>query len=167
MDTGTTIMGLGFLFFCIIIFLIMIQKNKKKEMKLLKALGALAKGSNCKIVQYDIWKNSAIGIDDATSILFFIRNTEDHSASFQIDLSAMQHCRIINSRKTESNEDGKFSVIEKLELAFTNMDKNKDDSILLFYTLDNDTFSLNGELQLIEKWYKITSNTIAVLSVSK
>lgn len=160
-------MGVGFLLFCVIIFLIMIQKNKRKEMRLLKALGELAKENNCKIVQYDIWKNSAIGIDDATNFLFFIRNREGQPTSLKIDLSAMQNCRIINSLKTESNEDGKFSVIEKLELAFTNKDKNKQDNILLFYTLDNDTFSLNGELQLIEKWYKIASNTIAVLSVSK
>lgn len=161
MDSGTTIIGLMFLLFCVIIFMVMISNNRKKEKRLLQSLEKLAKENNCKIVQFDIWNHSVIGIDDATSVLFAIRNAKEESITSRVDLSEIRSCRIDKTcRESVDNE------IEKLQLVFTNKNKNRPDTLLHFYNREYDTGSLSGELQLIEKWNTIANNTIAILAVN-
>ena len=167
MDLGTSIIGLTFLLFCFIIFVILSRSNQKGEKQLLQSLKGLAEQNNCKIVQHDIWNNSAIGIDNTANIVFAIRNTNNNSISFQINLSEMQKCRVINAKRNGSNKEGNFKVIEKLELAFTYRDKNKPETFLDFYNADYDTSSLSGELQLIEKWCKIANDKLTILSLKK
>ncbi|UEG49547.1 hypothetical protein LK994_12975 [Ferruginibacter lapsinanis] len=165
MDSGTTIIGLMFLLFCVIIFMVMISNNRKKEKKLLQSLENMAKENKCKIVQFDIWNNSVIGIDDATSVLFAIRNAKEESISSQIDLSEMKSCRVEKTNRVTDDND--FKEIEKLELVFTHKDKTIPDIFLHFYNREYDTGSLSGELQLIEKWNTIANNTIRILSINK
>jgi len=166
MDVGTSLIGLIFLLFCVIIFVILSRSNRKREKQLLQSLKRLAAQNNCKITQYDIWNNAAIGIDDTANIVFAIRHTNNNTVSFQANLAEMQKCSVINTRKTGSNKEGNFREIEKLELAFTCRDKHKPETVFDFYNAGYDT-SLNGELQLIERWCKIANDKFTLLSLKK
>jgi len=167
MDVGTSLIGLIFLLFCVIIFVILSRSNRKREKKLLQSLRRLAEQSNCKIMQHDIWNNSVIGIDHTANVVFAIRNTNNNSVCFQINLSEIQKCSVINTRKTGGNKEDNFREIEKLELSFTYSDKNKPVTVFDFYNAGYDTSSLNGELQLIERWCKIANDKFTLLSLKK
>jgi hypothetical protein len=167
MDVGTSLTGLIFLLFCVIIFVILSRSNRKREKQLLHLLKGLAAQNNCKIMQHDTWNNAAIGIDNTTNRLFAIRHTGNNTIPFQVDLYESQQCRVINTRNTGSNKEGNFGDIEKIELAFTYREKNKPETIFDFYNTASNTASLNGELQLAEKWCKITNDRFALLSLKK
>ena len=79
----------------------------------------------------------------------------------------IRNCRAINTRSTQSSEDGNFRPIEKLQLAFTHLDKNKPDVVFDFYNATNDYSLLNGELQLMEKWQKIANDKLTSLSSNR
>lgn len=158
MDFGTSMIGIIFLLFCIIIFVILSRSNSKKEKELLKTLESLTGQSNCTISRYDIWNHSVIGIDDSAKIIFVIRNTNNHSNSFQLNLSEMKKCSVINTGKTGSDEGGNYKVLEKLELAFTCRDKNRPEILIEFYDRNDSTSSLSDELLLVKKWCKIAND---------
>jgi hypothetical protein len=167
MDGGTSIIGMIFLLFCIIIFVILSRSNRKREKQLLQSLKRLAAQNNCKIMQYDIWNNAAIGIDNTANIVFAIRHTNNNAVSFQANLAEVQKCSVVNTRSTGSNKKDSFREIEKLELAFTCWDKHKTGTVFDFYNAACDTPTLNGELQLVEKWCKIANDKCTLLSSKK
>lgn len=167
MDVSTTLIGLSLLLFCVIIFIILGRNNQKKEKHLLQALKALAEKNNGQVTLFDIWNNSAIGIDDKTNIVFAIKSVNNAPISYQVPLAEIRNCMVLNTRSTKSSEDGNFRPIEKLQLAFTPLDKNKADVVFDFYNATNDYSLLNGELQLIEKWQKIANDKLTSLSSNR
>jgi len=160
MDLSTTLIGLAILFFCVIIFVILTRNSNKKEKQLLQSLRELAEKNNGRITLFDTWNNSAFGIDDNTNIVFAIKIINNAPISYQVPLTEISHCRVINIKSSKSTEDDNFRPFEKLQLAFSYHDKNKAEIIFDFYNASNDYSLLNGELQLIEKWRKIASDKL-------
>lgn len=167
MDSGTTLTGILLLLMCILPIVYLTRKRKKRENLFLQSLFSSAEKSNCKISQHDIWSNSAIGIDKEFPKLFFIRKTANNEISKEINLSEIQKCRVITTSRSVITKGGNQSVIDKLELAFANREKNMPEIMLEFYSTDHDSFSLSGELQLTEKWSEIANATIANLAQKK
>jgi len=167
MDLGTTITGIVIILICIIPFALMSINSRKKEKKLLQGLTEIAERNNCKISRYELWNSSTIGIDDTSLIIFYTRKSKDIETSQQINLVEIQKCRLVNLSRTVSNKDGNFKVIDKLELAFSFQDKNRNELILEFYNADYDSLTLTGELQLAEKWCKIFNDKISEMIKQK
>jgi hypothetical protein len=158
MDLETTIIGIAVIFICIIPFVVMNRSTKKRERQLLQSIFKLAQKSDCTVSLFDHWNKSAIGVDESIKVIFFTKATDNHEMLAKVNLSEIQKCRVINVTRTVNNNG--FHYIEKLELTLTYHDKNKAESILEFYNANSDSLSLNGELQLIEKWQKIISELI-------
>lgn len=167
MDSGATIVGVIVLLICVIPFVLLSRNNRKRKQKVLDRLVRLADQKNCKISRYDIWNNSAVGIDDTARWAFFTRKVNEVSIEYRVNLGEVQKCRVINSGRTVSRTDGNHRVIEKLELAFTYRDKNKGETALEFYNRDFDSPTLSGELQLTEKWGTVFSDTLSAFSGQK
>ena len=108
-----------------------------------------------------------IGIDDTANMVFFRNETKDNEILQQINLSEVQQCRVVNSTRTVKNKNSNYSVVEKLELAFTNQDKNKKEIVLEFYNQFNDGLTVDGEVQFVEKWCNIINNKISFISKQK
>lgn len=160
MDTGTTIIGIIILLLCILPLVIMTRKANQKERQFSRDLFDFAKKSNSKLSEHEIMNNIAIGLDKENNQLFFLRKKENIEAEFQINLLEIQKCRVLNSNRTVNSKEGNYKVIDKLALAFTYLDKNKQETVLDFYKSELNNFSLNGELQLIEKWLKIINDLL-------
>lgn len=167
MDLGTLIIGIVFILICIIPFALMIINSRKKEKKQLNGLSDIAQKSKCKLSRYDFWHNSSIGIDDTAYMVFFTRKSKDIETSQQINLTEIKTCRVLNSTRTWSSNDGNNKVIDKLELAFSFHDNQKHEVALEFYNADYDSLTLSGELQLVEKWCGIMNDKISEISKSK
>jgi|APDOM4702015159_1054818.scaffolds.fasta_scaffold159574_1 hypothetical protein len=164
MDSGTTIAGGIFILFCIILFILVNRSKKKKEKQFLLPLSRLAEKENCKVSRYDIWNNSVIGIDEATSLVFVIRKINDTETSQRINLAEVFRCRVTEVSRTSGPKEGNIKAFDRINLEFTNIDKNKSDIIVEFYNANTDRLTLTGELQLAEKWCKIANDKIASIS---
>jgi hypothetical protein len=160
MDFGSGMIGILLLIFCIIIFVILSRSNRKKDKELLQSLFKTADQSNYSISQYDIWGNSAIGIDKKDKIIFAITHSNNNPVYVQVNLTEIKNCRVIRTNKTVRDEKNSYEVIEKLEMAFSYQEKNKQDMILPFYDAEYEYSTLNGELQLIEKWCLIANGQL-------
>ena len=167
MDIRTAITGIIIILICIIPFVIMRIKRRKREKQLLKEFFTAAERNNCKISQHESWNNSLIGIDETANVIFFTKKLKENDISLQINIDEIQKCRVINSNRTVSNANGNFKVVDKLELAFSFHDKIKGEIIIEFYNADYDSLIFSDELQLVEKWCKIINDAITIASVPK
>jgi hypothetical protein len=161
MDLHTIIIGGIFLLICLIPVLITNRNNKKKKSQFLQLLFKLAERNNCKISNFEQWNNSIIGIGEDSNSVFVISKIDEVETSLQINLADIQKCRVMESSRTVGEKGATMKVVDKIELAFINRDKNKSDTLVPFYNADYDRLTLSGEIQLAEKWCKITNDTIA------
>ncbi len=167
MDSNTTITGVIFVLFCMVLFVLINRNKRKKEKQFLQPLNRLAAKENCKISQYDSWNNSVIGIDETANFIFTINKIIDNETSQSINLAEMQRCRLAESSRTESTKEGSIKVFDRISLVFSNVDKAKPDVIVEFYNSNTDRLTLTGELQLAEKWCEIANDKIATLTKMK
>lgn len=165
MEIGNIIVGIIILLICTTPFALISTNKRNREKKLRSLLNEIASKANCTINDSEIWNHSVIGIDITKSMAFYVRNTENHKASQQINLAEVQKCRVLNSNKTLSNSQGVYNIVEKLELAFTT--KGKTEISIEIYNAAYDSPTLTGELQLAEKWCQNFNNAIAGFSAQK
>jgi len=163
----TTIITTGIILFCIVLFVLQSRNKKQKEAQFLQPLFELAEKNNCKISKYERLNNSFIGIDEVANIVFVVNNVNSIESSQQIDLADILKCRVIESSRTVSTKEGSIKVVDKIELALVNPDKNKPDTKVEFYNAEYDRLTLTGEIQLSEKWCKILNDKIAELTKVK
>jgi len=161
MDTSIIITVVILTVFCIILYLLIISGKKKKESEFLQNLFTLAEKNNCQISEYERWNNSIIGIDRKRNYLFFIRITNENETTQQINLTDIQKVRVIESSRIVSIKESNSKVVDRIELEFSNINRNKPDTIVEFYNTAYDNLFLAGELVIAEKWGKIINDKIA------
>ena len=118
-----------------------------KHSNIKKAIFELAQKNNISILQNDFWFKTAIGINTTSHQLIFYRKIKESETSAVINLSEYQKCRIIKVNDSNNHTD-----IIQLVLV-PNTAKNKV-IILEFYNSEFNP-SLNGEVQLGDKWSKL------------
>jgi len=162
MNSGLIITVAISLLLTIIISVSVSKSKKKKQIRFLDPLNSLAESKNCKISAYDIWNNSIIGMDKTNHFLFAIQKMKgDDKAELVINLTEIFRCRVAESSRTSGPKEGNLKAFDRIDLVFTNKDKNKADKIVEFYNSNTDSLTLTGELQLAEKWCVLVNNGIA------
>ena len=141
---------IGAIMALIIIFYRLKETKTKKEVK--EDLNNLAKDHGCIITDYDYWNHAKLGFDNMAGMLFFIRTIQEQTHSSVIKLSEISKCEMMRSVRSLSSGKNSPDVIDKIGLTFIANDKKKNDVTLEFYNTQYDSLSLNGELQLAEKW---------------
>lgn len=159
MNLGTFIVGVIALGICVLPFVLMVGGRKKKEKKLLLLFSTMAKEQNCEISQYEFCDEFIIGLDEIANFLFFFRKSNSKEMSEQINLAEIKTCKINRIGHYDNNKEGSHSTIEKLELQFSFIDKNKTDLFLPFFNEEED-IQMNGEIQVIEKWNEIVNKRL-------
>jgi len=144
----------------IILFVAMKISNNNKEKKKFQEISKIASRQNSKISQLDSSGNFIIGIDENTNFLFFLKKDDNTETDQAVNLSEIQSCRIINSGNSINNKNGNYHVINKLALSFSPIIKGKLDIEFEFYNSETDTYTLSGEIQLLEKWKGIINNKL-------
>ena len=160
MDLGTTITGLVIIGICILPYLVLKIKSKRRDKVLLQWLEKFALQHQSLIYQHDIWGNSAIGISADGAYVFAIRNANGTTKTHIIHLHDIYFCRIVNANSAQSS----FITTTKLELQFTHRDANKPDTFIEIYNAVYDGLTLTGELQLIDKWHQLINHRIGLNS---
>lgn len=157
MDTGTIITTAILIGLSIIPFTLMARGRKKEERHHLQALSSFANKYDCQISQHEICGHFGIGIDESKNTLFYYEQTKDKLIEEFIDLTDVLKCEVYKTtRKISETND---TVIDRLELRFSPILKNKPDVLLEFFNIDSSSH-LDGELQIVEKWSKLINNRL-------
>ncbi len=160
MDLNILITFALFIVFCFIIFAINSRRKKAKEAKFKKVIFALAEQNNCQITEYERWNNSVIGIDSVRNYVFVVRKTHDNETSQQVNLADFQKCHVSESSRIVITKEISNKVVDRIELVFSNINRNKPDTIVEFYNTTYDNLFLAGEPQIADKWSKIVNDKI-------
>jgi len=155
MESGTTIVGIILLLAIVLPIIFLVSKKSKNGKQFSSELFDFASKNNGTISEHELWNNTALGLDKETHQLYFIKNAANNKIKHKINLLEIQKCRIVNTSRNIKYKGENHKVIDRLELAFTSRDKSKPEILLEFYNTDYDSATLSGELQLIEKWFKI------------
>jgi len=165
MDTGTTIVASIIITICILPFLLLIINRKKKERQLLSYISNIAQEHHSKLTQYEFCRDFVIGLDESASLFFFLKKSTDTVTSKQINLEGIENCKVIRTSKANKAGNRGCQEIDKLELCFIPIPKNKPNIFLELYN-SNESMQLGIELPLIEKWSKIINKKIVALKAN-
>jgi hypothetical protein len=156
---GTTLVGLIVIIICSVPFVIMQYKSSKKESDMLKLLNDIAKQHNCKISQHEFCGDFVFGLDEIRNCIFFYKQNEEKAISKYVDLFQVRNCLVLKKTKTDKNNIGNLSIVERIELSF--LPTNKDQLEVRFELFDKETnMQLSGELQFVEKWTKLINERL-------
>lgn len=163
MELGTAIIALSVILACIIPVVMIRRSNRKREQQFLQELSNLAELNHCTMAHHDLWNNAGIGADESYNNLFFIKKAGDADTRQHVNLTEVEKCVTGNTSTTLNTPSGTQKMVERLELTFQSRDKNKKETVLVFYDVNSDSLTLSGELQLVEKWSKIANERIESL----
>jgi len=159
METGTLIMGAILIAICLMPFILLGLSRKKREKQLLHSLTNIAEKQNCQISYHENCRELIIGIDESNHYLFFFKHENEKGTDQYVHLTEIQNCKLVNKSRAINKKENNVMVIDKLELSFRPIDKNKNEFSWEFYNSEVSSH-LDDELQLLEKWVKIVNNQI-------
>lgn len=155
MEFGTIGIGLIVILLCAWPVAMLMRSRTKRKNEILKTLKTLADSHALHIAQQDVWSNTAIGMDTQKKHLLFVRMQNDSASTTVVDLNNIALCNV-NKRSSSFGEGNeRYSVMEQLEIVLQPMDKSKGLMVLLCYDANEDSASLTGQLQLVDKWQAI------------
>ncbi len=155
MEFGTIGIGLIVIILCAWPVAMLMRSRTKRKNEILNALKTLADSHALHIAQQDVWNNTAIGIDNEKKHLLFVRMQNDHALTSVVDLNNIQQCNVNKSITSFGEGADRYSVIEQLALVLQPIDKSKALMVLPCYDANEDSASLTGQLQLVDKWRAI------------
>ncbi len=155
MDTATLIIAAILLAICILPFILISRNRKKNEQALLQFLKDEAQKIQCSINEHEFCCNIMIGLDTTKNTIFYLKKGNSGNEYKRVELANFKQCELVKTMQ-DSTESG---VIQKLTLKFIPVSDKVQPAFLEFYN-SNERFQLNGELQMIENWYKIILNRI-------
>lgn len=159
MNLGTAITGAIFIAIFMLPFIFMLQGRKKKEKQLLQSISTVANNQNCKISQHELCEEFAIGLDETTNQLFFLKKTADQEIAQFVNLSEIKSCKVIKSERSVNSKDANYKTINNLDLQFSFLNQKNPDVLFSFYNAE-ENMELNGEIQTIEKWANIVNDRL-------
>jgi hypothetical protein len=167
MDLSIALIAIVTIAAFVVPILLVSRAKKLRDKRFLQLLIEMARKTNNTISEYENFNNTAIGIDKNAFRLFFTRKTNAGDGAQLIDLKEVLRCRVVNTSNSVSRKENSYTVIEKIQLAFTYRDKNKPDTTMEFYNNDHDSLTISGELQIAEKWARIINENIAKIPSKK
>lgn len=156
MDSGTTFTSIIILVIIIIPFLLMGINAKKQKNSIKKELENIATNYGYKVGQFDIWKTSAIALDESEKFLIGYRKTNLETIEFFTNLKDFNSCTIQKSIRNVGDE----VVVEHLKLAFGSKQNPNKPQYFEFYNSDTDRSQLGDEMQLLTKWHALIKDRI-------
>jgi hypothetical protein len=154
MNITVTIIGFGFLALFIIPLVLISKAGKNKKKKFFRLLTSYAEENSDTITEYDHWKNSSIGIDSAKKRVYFISKKANRLIKEDIKLSDFSKCKLSGINLSNLNQPD-----TKIELVFKA--KNSDNNVKIeFFDTSVDTFIVEDDLKLPEKWLNLVNTEL-------
>lgn len=160
MESNTLIAGLIALAICILPIVLVSRNRKIKEKQLIQALQAIALQNHGQVDEYDTWGRIAIGFDKKANAIIFYKDTKDEVISHYVLLAEVQECQVIDTHEVFQQKESTYKVTYKLDLVLTLDDPSKPPITLEFYNKDHDSSTPSGEIEMVEKWFKLVQKSV-------
>lgn len=151
MDISSIIITAIFIAVCTIPFVLIGRKNKKRKKEKLQSLINIANKQNATISKSEVLSDYVIGMDEVKKQVFFFKKMKDSVIEDYINLAEIKTSKVKNTGRAIAYNNSNQSIIEKLELVFIPLDKNRKEIAWEFFNSD-DSSQLGGELQSAEEW---------------
>lgn len=147
MNLGITVIGAVMVAVCAtpIVYFVASDKNQKKQ--LLQSLKTFAAQHNHSIHQFEICTHLIIGLDNKSNTLYMMKMHENKMQQHFLNLQDVAAAIL----ETQHGKNTTLKVVERLGIKFLPKKGHVSDLYWEFYNSD-DTFQLNGELQLAQSW---------------
>lgn len=147
MNLGITVTGAILVAICAapVIYFVSSQKNEKKQ--LVQALKNAAAQFGHIIDKFDICSHFVIGIDNTSSSLYLVKQKENKIEQYNLSLKDITAATL----ETHYGKNTSLKVVERLGIRFLPKKGHVSDMYWELYNSD-DSFQLNGELQLAQSW---------------
>ena len=160
MDLATTIIGLVMLGAFVVPIVIMSKKSNNKNKAILIQLKEFAAQNNCKISEYDVNAQFAIGLSKQKDQVFFIQKPgyDDVYINNSIRLNQVKNCVLETTKHTDKLHNNTESEIDTLDLCIHGKSKENSNIIWPLYN-SRITPQPDNEVQLAKKWISIIKST--------
>jgi hypothetical protein len=156
-DLGTAIIGIISIAICLIPFIAMSIKRKKKEKMLLDTLNQIAINHNCTIQKKEICNNFAIGLDLQNKHVFYNKFNAENTLNLHVVLTQVKQIEIDKKSREYTSNMQTNQIIEQINLIFWLKTGGK---IQFPLYEDKTDFQLNGEIQLANRWVQVMNSLI-------
>jgi len=160
MEFSSTFIGIV----CIILFFVPIyllsRSGARKLKQRLSALLAFSEKNGLRLSAKEAWNDCAIGIDEASKQVAYVKNTEVDHQEVLIDLKDIARCNINNVSREVKTSTGTQRIIEQIELQFFYKKAEIMPVSLQFYD-GKKQMQLSGELQVAEKWVALVKQALS------
>ena len=158
MDSERIILGAIVVLGVMIPIAVLKIKASLRKRRIKDLLFSLAQKHNAKIIRYDHWNNSAIGLSRNSTQIFLVSNDKNKEKEQVIALSFFNKCTLINDNAGSAFNESGYKVTNAVDLELTG--KNIPTECINFYHIQKDGDLLTDELELAEKWCKLINECI-------
>jgi hypothetical protein len=155
MNITTTIIGIGALALFVIPLLILSNLGKNRRKKLVNQLSMYAAEQSGNLHEYDHWKNSIIGIDLANKKVYYLSKQNGELKKILIPLNDVQKCKLTGINPLNLNQ-----ADTQIQLEFSYRDPKQSDAKIQFFNTKVDTFIVEDDLKLPQKWLSIVNREL-------
>jgi len=154
MDLGTILTATIMLSICVLPFILMNRKKKRRIKKLQQNFMDFISEKGQNIGENEICGDFVIGLDNISKHLYFIKQNQSTDIQVCIPINTITDCKLEKIYEIDSNSMDQSTALDKVLLTFTTKEAQSKNKTLILFDSD-DQMQLDGELQLGEKWSKI------------
>lgn len=139
-------------------FIVIATLKNRFRKKLQVAVDRLLQERNTTSATQEILGKMAIAVDDRAQWFIYVKQHPETQDVKIIPLANTRSCQLIKQSRTISTDRESYQLIDSLSIRFAFHSKTPDEEIELF-NLEQD-LSLNGELDLGERWVVLLNNLL-------
>lgn len=141
------------------------QKTNVK--KLTEMLNQFADEKKATLANQEVWGDCyALGIDEKSKKLLYLKINSNDEKKISIDLSEIDHCKVVNGTKNIRGAKRNMSVTNNIRLQLHYRKSGRASDFLEIYDGENGK-SLTSEISIANKWSKSINSLLHKHSESK
>ncbi|GAK90705.1 hypothetical protein JCM19297_2021 [Nonlabens ulvanivorans] len=150
MEKSMLIITITLIILCVLPFLIINGKAKKRANLLKTILETKLQNDSRVLADYEIHNSFALGLDSNYNYLYFYTNNDDTEIVKIVKLNQISTCQVVKDSKRIINGKSSYELIERVRLVFC----TSHHIIIDYFELYNDEVSsqLDGEIALAHNW---------------
>lgn len=161
MDYFTTIISGVAALMCVSPFIFSGISNSKRTKQLNHMLSELAEQHGYKLTTTALHGDIALGLDEGAKQLFLIRKIKAQFRVEHLNLRNYKNCKTSISSRMVSDNNNKQTVIDKITLVFSPLQKDKQEANWEFFNA-KESLHLSGEVLFCKTWEEKLNKLIAV-----
>ncbi|KEZ94550.1 hypothetical protein IL45_01305 [Nonlabens ulvanivorans] len=150
METSKVIISITLIIICVLPFLIINGKAKKRAQLIKSTLETKIQKDNKILGDYEVHNSFAIGIDSNNSLIYFYIKKSEMEQFKKIKLTQISTCQVVKVTKRITNGKSNYELIERVKLVFYNSKNSEEEQFELYN--DEDNSQLDGEIALAHSW---------------